>query len=81
MKRSKAQMIVSSVKRSKISVGAIEFHIQMKNSIDDVNTINENDSENTIGYLTLSELEKKIKAYRWMLIKEAVCQGIDVVEK
>ena len=80
MKKNKIQIIISNVRHNRISVGSVEFRVQMKNSVDDINTW-PNNRENTKNYRERSELEDKLEEYRQLVIKEAKCTDMEVILK
>jgi hypothetical protein len=80
MKKNKIQIIISNVRHNQISVGAVEFSVQMKNSVDDINTW-PNNRDDTKGYLERSELEDKLEEFRRLVIEEAECTDMEVILK
>jgi len=79
MKENKIQIIISNVRHNQISVGAVEFTVQMKNSVDNINTW-PNNREDTKGYIERSELEDILEAYRKSIIKK-IRDDIEVIER
>ena len=80
MKENKIQIMISNVRHNQISVGTIEFRVQMKNSVDDINTW-PNNRDNTKGYLERSELESKLEEFRQLVIEESECTNMEVILK
>ena len=80
MKENKIQIMISKVRHNRIDVGSVEFRVQIKNSVDDINTW-PNNRENVKGYLERTELEGKLEEYRRLVIEVAEYDDVEVVIK